>query len=111
MTPFDRASLVLAARRHPLAHAAAADAAGSAALVAPALAFWILLTVLIGFTAISVWMWRGFDELWRQLTVEVSALTGNLLLVVLIVWGGAAATLCATFLPHNILRLHAAARC
>ncbi|MBU0825515.1 MAG: hypothetical protein KKA44_14915 [Alphaproteobacteria bacterium] len=84
--------LVLGAAVMLLAHAAAADAAGSAALVAPALAFWILLTVLVGFTAISVWMWRGFDELWRQLTVEVSALTGNLLLVVLIVWGGAAAT-------------------
>ncbi|GEM_PF-1043914 len=74
-----------------LAHAAAADAAGGSALVAPALAFWILLTVLVGFTAISVWMWRSFDELWRQLTVEISAIAGNLLLLVAIIWGGAAA--------------------
>lgn len=83
--------LILGAAVMLLAHAAAADAAGGAALVTPALAFCILLTVLVGFTAISVWMWRGFDELWRQLTVEISAITGNLLLLIAIIWGAAAA--------------------
>ena len=61
------------------------------ALASPAAAFWILLAVLIGFSAVSVWMWHGFDELWRQMTVEISAITGNLLLAVAIIWGGAAA--------------------
>lgn len=83
--------LILGAALMLLAHAVAADAAATAALVSPAAAFWILLAVLVGFTAVSVWMWQSFDELWRRLTVEISAITGNLLLVVAIVWGGAAA--------------------
>jgi hypothetical protein len=36
-------------------------------------------------------MWRGFDELWRQLTMDSYALIGQLLVVVLSLWGGAAA--------------------
>ncbi len=83
--------LILGAALMLLAHAVAADAAGTAALVTPAAAFWILLVVLVGFTAASVWMWQRFDELWRQLTVDMSAITGNLLLAVAVVWGGAAA--------------------
>jgi hypothetical protein len=83
--------LILGAALMLLAHAVAADAAGMAALVKPATAFWILLAVLVGFTAVSVWMWQSFDELWRQMTVEISAITGNLLLAVAIIWGGAAA--------------------
>ncbi|MBJ7440908.1 MAG: hypothetical protein JHD35_18055 [Sphingopyxis sp.] len=82
--------LILGAALMLLAHAVAADAAGTAALVSPAVAFWILLAVLTGFVAVSVWMWQSFDELWRQMTVDISAITGNLLLAVAIVWGGAA---------------------
>ncbi|WP_447757223.1 hypothetical protein [Sphingopyxis fribergensis] len=74
-----------------LAHAVAADAAETAALVTPATAYWILLVGLAGFVAASLWMWKNFDELWRQLTVEVSAITGNLLMLTGVVWGGAAA--------------------
>lgn len=83
--------LILGAALMLLAHAVAAQAAGAAALVTPAAAFWILLVVLAGFTAASVWMWRNFDELWRRLTVDVSAVAGNLLLAVAVIWGGAAA--------------------
>ena len=83
--------LILGAALMLLAQAVAAQAAGTAALVSPAMAFWILLAVLIAFTAVSVWMWRGFDELWRQMTIDISAITGNLLLAVAIIWGGAAA--------------------
>ncbi len=83
--------LILGVALMLLAQAVAAEAAGAAALVTPAAAFWILLVVLAGFTAASVWMWRNFDELWRRLTVDVSAITGNLLLAVAVVWGGAAA--------------------
>lgn len=93
--------LVLGAALMLLAHAVAAQEAGSAALVGPAVAFWILLAVLIAFTAVSVWMWHGFDELWRQMTVDISAITGNLLLLVTIVWGGAAAVGLAAG-PHPI---------
>ena len=83
--------LILGAALMLLGHAVAADAAGAAALVSPATAFWILLVVLAGFTAASLWMWRRFDELWRRLTVDVSAITGNLLLAVAVIWGGGAA--------------------
>ncbi|WP_137754030.1 hypothetical protein [Sphingopyxis sp. L1A2A] len=83
--------LILGAALMLLAHAVATDAAGTAALVTPATAFWILLAVLGGFTLVSLWMWKSFDELWRQLTVEIAATTGNLLMFVAIVWGGAAA--------------------
>jgi len=74
-----------------LAQAVSAEAAGTVALVSPAVAFWILLAMLGGFTLMSLWMWKSFDELWRQLTVEITAMTGNLLMIVGIVWGGAAA--------------------
>ena len=49
-----------------------------------------MVAVLGLFTLISLWMWRAFDELWRQLTLEITAITGNLLMFVAIVWGGAA---------------------
>lgn len=80
--------LILGAALMLLAHSVAAD---PAALVSPAAAYWILLVVLGGFTVVSLWMWKSFDELWRQLTIEISAITGNLLMLVAIVWGGAAA--------------------
>jgi hypothetical protein len=80
--------LVLGAALMLLAYSVAA---GAAASVSPAAAYWILLVVLGGFTAVSLWMWQSFDELWRQLTVEISAITGNVLMLVAIVWGGAAA--------------------
>jgi hypothetical protein len=83
--------IIMGAALMLLAQAVAADAAGAAALVSPAAAFWILLAVLGGFTLVSLWMWKSFDELWRQLTVEITALTGNILLVVATVWGSAAA--------------------
>lgn len=83
--------LILGAVLMLLGHAVATDAAGAAALVAPATAYGLLLAVLAGFVAVSVWMWRSFDELSRRLTVEVSAITGNLLALVAILWGGAAA--------------------
>ncbi len=74
-----------------LAYAVQGDAAGTATIASPATAFWLLLAVLILFTGVSIWMWQRFDELWRQLTVEMSALTGNLLMAITIVWGGGAA--------------------
>lgn len=80
--------LILGAALMLLAHSVAAD---TAALVSPAAAYWILLVVLGGFTVVSLWMWKSFDELWRQLTVEITATTGNLMMLVAIVWGGAAA--------------------
>ena len=80
--------LVLGAALMLLAYSVAA---GAAASVSPAAAYGILLVVLGGFTAVSLWMWQSFDELWRQLTVEISAITGNVMMLVAIVWGGAAA--------------------
>lgn len=83
--------LVLGAALMLFADASAADASARTGLVSPAIAFWILMFVLAGFTAVSLWMWGNFDELWRQLTVEVSAITGSFLMITGIVWGGAAA--------------------
>ncbi|HEY0595543.1 hypothetical protein [Sphingopyxis sp.] len=83
--------LIVGAALMLLAYAVTADAARAAALVTPATAYGILLAVLAGFGAISWAMWRRFDELARQLTVEVSAITGNVLMFVAIIWGGAAA--------------------
>ncbi|HEV7341091.1 MAG TPA: hypothetical protein VGN68_05600 [Sphingopyxis sp.] len=80
--------VILGAALMLLAQAVAVD---SAALVSPAAAYWILLVVLGGFTAVSLWLWKSFDELWRQLTIEITATTGNLMMLVTIVWGGAAA--------------------
>lgn len=74
-----------------LAYAAGTDAAGATPTVAVATAFWILLAMLGLFTAVSLWMWREFDELWQQLTLEITAITGNLMMLVAVVWGGAAA--------------------
>jgi len=88
-----------------LGHAVAADAAGAAALVSPATAFWILLVVLIGFTAASLWMWRRFDELWRRLTVDVSAITGNLLLAVAVMMVAFWARLFALRVQDRVIRL------
>ena len=73
------------------ATATATDPSGAAGPASPAAAFWILMAVLAGFMAVSLWMWKNFDELWRQLTVEISAITGNVLMVIALVWGGAAA--------------------
>lgn len=71
-----------------LAFAASGD---PRAPVGPDTAFWIFLAVFALWMVVSVIMWRGFDELWRQLTIDAYALTGQLLLVVLPLWGGAAA--------------------
>jgi len=35
-----------------------------------------------------MWMWRRFDELWRQLTSGISAISGNILMLVAIIWRG-----------------------
>jgi hypothetical protein len=83
--------LILGAVLMLFAYAVTADAAGAAALVTPATAYGILLVVLAGFVAASLWMWKRFDELWRQLTFDVSAITGNILMLAAIVWGGATA--------------------
>lgn len=93
--------LILGAALMLLAYAVAAEAADVAALVTPATAYGILLVVLTGFVGVSIWMWRSFDELWRQLTVDVSAITGNVLMLVAIIWGGAAAT-GLTYGPHPL---------
>lgn len=83
--------LALGAALMLLAYAAGTEAAGATPMVSVAAAFWTMLAVLGLFTLISLWMWRAFDELWRQLTLEITAITGNLLMFVAIVWGGAAA--------------------
>jgi hypothetical protein len=68
-----------------------ATVAGAAPPVTAATAFWILLALLAAGTATSIFMWRSFDELWRQLTLDASAITGNILLVFCALWGGAGA--------------------
>lgn len=83
--------LVLGAALMLLAYAVGTEAAGGTPRVSVAVAFWVMVAVLGVFTLISLWMWRAFDELWRQLTLEITAITGNLLMFVAIVWGGAAA--------------------
>lgn len=83
--------IVLGAALMLLAYAAGSDAAGTTPTVSVAMAFWIMLAVLVLFTILSTWMWRDFDELWRQLTLEISGITGNLLMLVAAVWGGGAA--------------------
>lgn len=93
--------LILGAALMLLAYAVTADAAGAAAPVTPATAYAILLAVLAGFVAASLWMWKNFDELWRQLTVDVSAITGQILMLAGIVWGGAAAAGLTTG-PHPL---------
>ncbi len=74
-----------------LAHSVATAAEGGAGLVTPPVAYGLLVAVLSLFTLVSVWMWRSFDELWRQLTIDTGAIAGNLLMPVLILWGGASA--------------------
>lgn len=59
--------------------------------VAPETAFGIFLAAAAFWAGLSVLMWRNFDELWRQLTMDSYAVTGQFLLVVLTLWGGAAA--------------------
>lgn len=74
---------------------------GMAGPVTAAAAFWILLALLAAGTAVSVMMWRRFDELWRQLTLDASAITGHILLALCVIWGGAAAAELATG-PHPL---------
>lgn len=73
------------------AYAAGTEAVGLTPRVSVAAAFWMLLAMLGLFTLLSLWMWRDFDELWRQLTLEITAITGNLMMLVAVLWGGAAA--------------------
>ena len=42
-------------------------------------------------SAIMLPMWRNFDELWRRLTIDASAIAGNILLAICVIWGGGAA--------------------
>jgi hypothetical protein len=74
-----------------LALLAYATVDGANAPVTAPIAFWFLLALLAIGTAITLPMWRRFDELWRQLTIDASALAGNILLALCVVWGGAAA--------------------
>lgn len=83
--------LTLGAALMLLAYAAGTQAAGVTPIVSVVAAFWTMIGVLGLFTLISIGMWRAFDELWRQLTLEITAITGNLLMFVAVVWGGAAA--------------------
>jgi hypothetical protein len=64
---------------------------GANAPVTAVTAFWIMLALLAAGTFVSIAMWRRFDELWRRLTIDTSAIAGNILLGVCVVWGGAAA--------------------
>lgn len=82
--------LALGAGLMLLAYATGSEAVGTTPRVSVAAAFWILVAVLGLLTLVSVWMWRDFDELWRQLTLEVTAITGNLMMFVAVLWGGAA---------------------
>ena len=70
-----------------LAYAATGD---PAAPIGPVAAFWLFAGMLAALTTVSVVMWRRFDELWKQLTIDASAIFGNGLLVILALWGGAA---------------------
>ena len=74
---------------------------GANAPVTTATAFWIMLTLLVAGTLVSIALWRGFDELWRQLTIDASAIAGNILLSVCVIWGGAAAAGLAAA-PHPL---------
>lgn len=64
---------------------------GAAGPVTAAAAFWILVALLVAGTAVSILMWRSLDELWRQLTLDASAIAGNILIAMCVVWGGGAA--------------------
>ena len=64
---------------------------GANAPVSAPAAFWIVLALLAIGTAITLPIWRRLDELWRRLTIDASAIAGNILLVLCVVWGGAAA--------------------
>lgn len=81
-------SLAIGAALVLLAYGATGD---PAAPISAVTAFWILAAVIAAVAVVSVLMWRSFDELWRQLSVETSALLGNFLLVVCVLWGSAAA--------------------
>ncbi|PKP86947.1 MAG: hypothetical protein CVT78_07245 [Alphaproteobacteria bacterium HGW-Alphaproteobacteria-17] len=83
--------LVLGMALMLLAHSVATAAEGGAALVTPPVAYGLLVAVLSVFALVSAWMWQSFDELWRQLTIDTGAVAGNLLIPVLILWGGASA--------------------
>lgn len=74
-----------------LALLAYSTVAGANTPVTAATAFWIMLALLLAGTLASLAMWRRFDELWRQLTIDASAIAGNILLSVCVIWGGAAA--------------------
>lgn len=64
---------------------------GASAPVTAPTAFWLLLALLVIGTAITLPMWRRFDELWRRLTIDASAIAGNILLALCVIWGSAAA--------------------
>ncbi len=96
-------SLAIGAALVLLAYGATGD---PVAPISSASAFWILAAVIAVVAIASVLMWRSFDELWRQLSVEASALLGNFLLVVCVLWGGAAAAgMVAAPQPLDLLSL------
>lgn len=64
--------------------------------VSAATAYWLFVLGLIVTTAVSIPMWRNFDELWRRVTGEAAALFGYLMFGVCALWGGAAASGLAT---------------
>ena len=74
-----------------LALLAYATVDGANAPVTAATAFWLVLALLAIGSAIMLPMWRNFDELWRQLTIDASAIAGNILLAICVIWGGGAA--------------------
>jgi hypothetical protein len=62
----------------------------SVSLLEPLAAFWIFVATMAVGTVISLRMWPRYDELWRALVRESSALFGYLVFAVLALWGAAA---------------------
>lgn len=67
------------------------SADGDAAPLSGGAVLAILAAALAIFLGASIATWRRLDELWRRLIDETSAITGNILLALGALWGGAAA--------------------
>jgi hypothetical protein len=63
----------------------------SVAIVPPMTAFWAFVAAMAVSTVISARMWPSYDELWRALVRESSAMFAYLVFAVLALWGAAAA--------------------
>lgn len=51
--------------------------------------FWGVVVAMVAQTAINLYLWKGYDELWRQTVKDTSAISFNIVSVILFIWAAA----------------------